>query len=70
MRIFTQHKALMVQTKYSSQQDIIWALHTLAKLKEIDWFRFTVGRIGDFNSLAAMASRTGQSGELGNWMDT
>ena len=32
---------------------------------EIDWFHFTIGRIGGFHGAPVMVSRTGYSGELG-----
>ena len=34
-------------------------------LEEIGWFRFTIGRIGDFNGPPIVVSRTGYTGELG-----
>ena len=35
------------------------------RVDEIQWFNFTVGRIGDYNGVAVVVSRTGYSGELG-----
>ncbi len=32
---------------------------------ELNWFRFTIARLGDFNGQACVISRTGYSGELG-----
>ena len=43
----------------------VWTPLTQPKLEEIDWFRFTVGRIGDLNGPPIMVSRTGYTGELG-----
>ena len=34
-------------------------------MDELPWFRFTVGRIGDFHGPSVVVSRTGYSGELG-----
>ena len=34
-------------------------------IDELDWFRFTVGRIGDFDGAPVVVSRTGYTGELG-----
>jgi aminomethyltransferase len=34
-------------------------------LLELAWFHFTVGRIGDFNGVPVLVSRTGYTGELG-----
>ncbi len=33
--------------------------------EELKWFRFTVGRIGDYDGIPVVVSRTGYSGELG-----
>ncbi len=36
-----------------------------AKLEELGWFRFTIGRIGGFDGAPVVVSRTGYTGELG-----
>ena len=46
-------------------KDIIWTPPTRPAVSEIEWFRFTVGRIGDFQGAPVVVSRTGYSGELG-----
>ncbi|MEO1457967.1 MAG: DUF1989 domain-containing protein, partial [Pseudomonadota bacterium] len=44
---------------------VIWTPATRPTVEELGWFRFTVGRIGDFHGPAVVVSRTGYSGELG-----
>ncbi len=44
---------------------IIWTPPGNTSLAELEWFRFTIGRIGDQYGIPVMASRTGYSGELG-----
>ncbi len=44
---------------------IVWTAPANPRVDEIDWFRFTVGRIGDHNGLPVVVSRTGYTGELG-----
>jgi len=46
-------------------KDIIWTPPNRPAVSEIEWFRFTVGRIGDFQGAPVVVSRTGYSGELG-----
>jgi aminomethyltransferase len=46
-------------------RQIVWTPPTRPALDELGWFRFTVGRIGDFDGIPIMVSRTGYSGELG-----
>ena len=46
-------------------KDIIWTAPARPRIDEIQWFNFTVGRIGDYNGVAVVVSRTGYSGELG-----
>ncbi len=45
--------------------DIIWTAPANPRVDEINWFRFTVGRIGDHNGVPVVVSRTGYTGELG-----
>ncbi len=45
--------------------EVIWTPPTQPTIGELPWFRFTVGRVGDFHGPACVVSRTGYSGELG-----
>ncbi len=44
---------------------IIWTAPANPRVDEINWFRFTVGRVGDHNGVPVVVSRTGYTGELG-----
>ena len=44
---------------------IFWTAPTQPTIEELPWFRFSVARLGDFNGIACVVSRTGYSGELG-----
>ncbi len=44
---------------------LIWTGEGHPRLDELKWFRFLVGRIGDFNGPAVLVSRSGFTGELG-----
>jgi aminomethyltransferase len=44
---------------------IVWTPTTQPGLEELKWFRFLVGRIGDFDGIPVVVSRTGYTGELG-----
>ncbi|MCC6073638.1 DUF1989 domain-containing protein [Pseudomonas sp. GCM10022188] len=44
---------------------MIWTPPSQPKLEELGWFRFLVGRLGDYNGCPVMVSRTGYTGELG-----
>ena len=44
---------------------LIWTSDAHPRLEELKWFRFLVGRIGDFNGPAVLVSRSGFTGELG-----
>ncbi|MCV6597689.1 MAG: aminomethyltransferase family protein [Mangrovicoccus sp.] len=46
-------------------KQIIWTPPHQPGLTEIDWFRFTVGRIGGEHGVPVVVSRTGYTGELG-----
>ena len=46
-------------------KEIVWTPPGAAELEELKWFRFTVGRIGDFDGIPIVVSRTGYTGELG-----
>ena len=44
---------------------VIWTAPVQPTVDDLGWFRFCVGRIGDFHGPAVVVSRTGYSGELG-----
>jgi len=44
---------------------IVWTAPTQPSLEELRWFRFTVGRIGTYDGIPIVVSRTGYTGELG-----
>ncbi len=44
---------------------VFWTPPAQPTLSELGWFRFTIARIGDFDGLPVVISRTGYSGELG-----
>ena len=46
-------------------RDVVWTPPAQPALEELGWFRFTIGRIGDFEGAAVIVSRTGYTGELG-----
>ena len=46
-------------------KDIIWTPPARPSVAEIQWFHFTIGRIGDHNGIPVVVSRTGYTGELG-----
>jgi aminomethyltransferase len=46
-------------------EKIVWTPPTHPSLEELKWFRFLVGRIGDFQGIPIVVSRTGYTGELG-----
>ena len=45
--------------------EVIWTPPTQATVRELEWFRFTIGRLGDFHGPSVVVSRTGYSGERG-----
>lgn len=44
---------------------IVWTAPANARVDELAWFNFTIGRIGDYNGIPVVVSRTGYTGELG-----
>lgn len=46
-------------------KEIIWTPPHQPELAEVEWFRFTIGRIGGFDGAPVVVSRTGYTGELG-----
>ncbi|MDK3018779.1 DUF1989 domain-containing protein [Pseudodonghicola flavimaris] len=45
--------------------EILWTAPHQTPLQALDWFRFTVGRIGGETGVPVVVSRTGYTGELG-----
>jgi len=46
-------------------KEIVWSGPAQPSLEELGWFRFLIGRIGDFDGVPIVVSRTGYTGELG-----
>ncbi len=46
-------------------REIVWTAPGRASIDELGLFRFTVGRIGGYNGIPIVLSRTGYTGELG-----
>ena len=46
-------------------KDIIWTRPDQATVEELEWFRFSIARIGDEMGIPVIVSRTGYTGELG-----
>jgi aminomethyltransferase len=46
-------------------KEIIWTAPAQTAIGELEWFRFCVGRIGEFEGPPVVVSRTGYTGELG-----
>ena len=46
-------------------KEIVWTPPARPTLEELEWFRFTIGRVGDHEGTAIVVSRTGYTGELG-----
>ena len=46
-------------------REVIWSPPTQPQLEELRWFRFLIGRIGDYEGIPIVVSRTGYTGELG-----
>jgi len=44
---------------------VVWTPADQPELDELAWFRFLVGRIGDYDGISILVSRTGYTGELG-----
>lgn len=45
--------------------EVVWTPPAQPTIEELGWFRLTIGRIGDFDGIPVVVSRTGYSGELG-----
>ncbi|HSF93514.1 MAG TPA: DUF1989 domain-containing protein [Thermohalobaculum sp.] len=46
-------------------REVIWTAPTQPTVEELGWFRFAVGRIGGYQGVPLVVSRTGYTGELG-----
>jgi aminomethyltransferase len=46
-------------------KEIIWTSPAQPAMGELEWFRFTIGRIGGFEGAPVVVSRTGYTGEIG-----
>lgn len=46
-------------------KDILWTGPAQPSITELEWFRFTIARIGHFEGAPLVVSRTGYTGELG-----
>ena len=46
-------------------KEVVWTPPGQPSMEEVEWFRFTIGRIGDHNGIPLVVSRTGYTGELG-----
>lgn len=46
-------------------KELIWTPPARPRADEIQWFHFTIGRIGGYTGIPVLVSRTGYSGELG-----
>ncbi|MCB1882884.1 MAG: aminomethyltransferase family protein [Geminicoccaceae bacterium] len=46
-------------------KEIVWTPPAKPTIEELGWFRFTIGRIGGFEGIPIVVSRTGYTGELG-----
>ncbi len=46
-------------------EKVIWTPPTQSTMTDLGWFRFTIGRLHDFDGAPVVVSRTGYSGELG-----
>ncbi|HWQ25088.1 MAG TPA: DUF1989 domain-containing protein [Gaiellaceae bacterium] len=44
---------------------VVWTPPTQTSLEDLRWFRFTIGRIGTYDGIPIVVSRTGYTGELG-----
>ena len=46
-------------------KQVIWTPPAQPSLEELGWFRFAIARLGDFDGIPLVVSRTGYTGELG-----
>jgi aminomethyltransferase len=57
--------ALQGPDSRAALSQIVWTPATQPGLPELKWFRFLVGRIGTYDGIPIIVSRTGYTGELG-----
>jgi aminomethyltransferase len=46
-------------------KQVIWTPPSQATIEELGWFRLAIARVGDFDGIPVVVSRTGYTGELG-----
>ena len=46
-------------------EQIVWTPPAQTSLSDLKWFRFSIARMGDFDGIPILVSRTGYTGELG-----
>lgn len=46
-------------------REVVWTAPTQPSVDELEWFKFAVARIGDYDGIPIVLSRTGYTGELG-----
>ena len=46
-------------------KEVVWTPPAQPSVEELGWFRFAIGRIGDYAGIPVIVSRTGYTGELG-----
>ncbi len=46
-------------------QQIVWTPPAQPSMEELRWFRLLIGRVGDYDGIPIVVSRTGYTGELG-----
>ena len=63
----TQLHNLQVQGPNSRRilDEVIWTRPDQPTVSELGWFRFAIARIGDYDGIPIVVSRTGYTGELG-----
>ena len=61
------HCNVAVQGRFSREilDEVFWTPPLQPTIQELGWFRLTIARIGDYDGIPVVISRTGYSGELG-----
>ncbi|HET9718666.1 MAG TPA: DUF1989 domain-containing protein [Solirubrobacteraceae bacterium] len=57
--------ALQGPASREALSEIVWTPPTQPAITELKWFRFLVGRVGSYDGIPIIVSRTGYTGELG-----
>jgi aminomethyltransferase len=57
--------AVQGPTSRAIVSELVWAPPTQPPIEELRWFRFLVGRLGGYDGIPVVVSRTGYTGELG-----